>query len=280
MYESLFNNVWSHYTGAIPQTMAMLKKAISAGPVDDATRAGLPVKREGSTAIISMKGPMIKDAGIWSYFGFAGSRDTAQALESAAADKDIESILWVVDSPGGSVDGLIELADTVKAVNAVKPITVQVDGMMASAAVYVTAGASRIYAGRRDLVGSIGTRMMLYDFSEMFKSEGIKAIPIDTGEHKSAGAMGTEITEEQQAEFQRIVDGYFADFKEQLVSGRGLTDETFDKLADGRVFFANEEPMEYGLIDGIQSIQQTINQMVAPSQRRQTAQAKLKLLSL
>jgi signal peptide peptidase SppA len=278
MYNSFFNACWAIYPTALSAVTEAVKKAVTAGPVEDAQRYGLPIQKIGKTAIVSMKGPMLKEAGFWSLYGFAGSRDTANALKAAANDPDVESILWVVDSPGGSVDGLYELAETVKAVNAEKPITVQVDGMMASAAVYATAYADKIYAGPRDLVGSIGTRIMLYDYSQMFANAGIKAIPIDTGEHKSAGALGTEITEEQQAEFQRIADGYFDDFMAVLRDGRGFNDT---ELADGRVFFANEEPLTSGLIDGVRSLDEALATVAITAQStRRTASAKLRLLEI
>lgn len=278
MYKQFFNSYWAICPTALPVLSEAIKRA-TAGPVDDAQRYGLPVKKQGSTAVVSLRGAIIKEAGWLSMFGFAGSRDTAIALRAAAADEDVDQIVMIIDSPGGSVDGLDELAQTVKAVNAVKPVVVQVDGMMASAAVYAAAYASKIYAGRRDLIGSIGTRIALYDYSEMFKREGIRAIPVDTGEHKSAGLMGTEITAEQESEFQRIVDGYFADFLDVVEQGRGMDRELLELLADGRVFFANEEPLESGLIDGIQSLEQTLSMFTNRSSRR-TAQARLALLEI
>ena len=278
MYEQFYNTYWS----ICPQVLPLLAQAIKraeAGPVDDAQRYGLPVQKRGSTALVTLRGAMIKQAGWMSRYGFAGSRDTGVAIAAALADEVVEQIVMVVDSPGGSVDGLDELAQTVKAANAVKPVIVQVDGMMASAAVYASAYASRIYAGRRDLIGSIGTRIALYDYSEMFKESGIRAIPVDTGEHKSAGMMGTEITPEQEAEFQRIVDGYFADFLDVVEDGRGIDRPTLEALADGRVFFANEEPLQYGLIDGVQSLEQTLAMFTSKSSRRE-AQARLAMLDL
>lgn len=267
-----FNDCWAIY----PRALQGMIDSIKAGPVDDAARDGLKIQKRGKTAIVSMRGPMIKSAGSLARYGFSGTRDTAQALIAAANDKDVDSILWIVDSPGGSVAGLDELANTAREVKKEKPIIVQVDGMMASAAVYVTAHASKIYANRRDLVGSIGTRMMLYDFSEMFKNDGVKAIPIDTGDHKSAGAMGTEITESQIVEFHRIVDGYFSDFKNEVLSGRHIDKGTFDGLSDGRLFFADEEPLQFGLIDAIRSINETylnIDQV-------HSANARMKMLEI
>lgn len=250
-----------------------------AGPVDNASREGLRITKAGSIAVIKMEGIMIPRVGYNSRY-FAGTLETAEALMAAYHDDEVYSILWIVNSPGGSVSGLDELADIVRLVAAKKPILVQVDGMMASAAVYVTAPASKIYAGRRHLIGSIGARMMIYDWSKMFEKEGIEAIAIDTGVHKSAGAPGTEVTTEQRAEFQRIVDGYFSDFKAEVLAGRNIQAEKLDELADGRVFFANEEPVQAGLIDNIQTLDETIQQMKKPQVNISRANARLKMLDL
>jgi ClpP class serine protease len=125
---------------------------------------------------------------------------------------------------------------------------------------------------------------MLYDYSAMFNGAGIKAIPIDTGEFKSAGAMGLEITEAQIKEFQKIVDGYFADFSEAVLEGRPISKADFDAIADGRIFFADDEPVKTGLITGIKSTRQALSDMLVRgdniSSNRYTAQARLKMLDI
>ena len=258
------------------QAKALFERAYKSGPVEDAQRSGLPTQKYNNAAIIQVKGPIVKEAGWLAYFGFAGSRETQEALEAAASDEEIENIVMVMDTPGGSVDGLAELGDAVHRINQIKPITVHVDGMLASAGYYIAAGATNIYANRMDLIGSIGTRIMLYDYSEYFNELGIKAIPIDTGEHKSAGAEGTEITEAQQAEFQRIVDGYFDDFISVINRGRTIPD--LDSLADGRVFFA-ADAVKNGLIDGIKSLDETLKQTQPATHSTRQARARLKNLS-
>jgi len=281
--------IWSLFGGVSSQVFDKLANSIKAGPVDDAARSGLDIKKIGSTALVEMRGPMLKEAGWLSAWGFAGTVETEQALLAAANDNEIESILWVIDSAGGSVDGLDSLYKTAKSIGKEKEITVQVDGMLASAALYVASAANKIYANRRDLIGSIGARMMIYDYSAAFENAGIKAIPIDTGEFKSAGAMGTEITKEQQADFQRVVDGYFADFVLAVTEGRPISKKDFDSLADGRIFFADEQPIETGLIDGIRSTRQAFSDVLAKNDTLQaanrtrlmaSADARLRLLSL
>lgn len=251
---------------------------INAGPAQDAERTGLPLRVRGSTALVSTIGPMMKDPGIWSYFGVASTSATRAALLSAGADADIETIVWRVDTPGGSVDGLAETADAVAQVARVKPVIVQVDGIAASAGLYVTAPATEIRAGRMDLIGSIGTRMTLYDYSKAFEDAGIRAIPIDTGEFKSAGEIGTEITDEQIADFKRIVDGYFADFKAMLMAGRGLDQQQFEAVSDGRVWLTSDA-LKLGLVDKVATLEQTLAELDAGARGRSTssAHARLKL---
>ena len=228
-------------------------KAIDAGVVDDAQRSGLQVERSGSTAIVRTVGPMLKRAGWMQGYGVAGTRETQAALIAAHADDDIDNILWLMDTPGGNTDGLFELAQIVRQINSEKPITVQVDGLLASAGYYVAAGASKIYAAPDNLIGSIGVRTLMVDTSKYYSDLGVKVIPIDTGEHKSAGLEGTEITDAQISETQKIVDGLFESFLTTVEAGRPISRQSLEDIADGRVFLSSEA-LRLGLIDGIQTV--------------------------
>jgi capsid assembly protease len=212
----------------------------------------------GGIAVISIVGPMMKDI---KWRGFADTRAIGESVKRAAADDNVRAIVLRIDSPGGSVDGLAELGDAVWAARTVKPVLAQVDGMAAWAAYYVASQASRIVAGRGDMIGSIGVRIMLYDFSKMYEEAGVKALPIDSSPDdrpfKSAAMEGTEITEQHQADFQRIVDTYFADFGRMVQRGRGMSSEAFDAVADGRVW-VGEEARAVGLIDGIGTLADTL----------------------
>ncbi len=265
MLDNLLSHVWAMEPTRFHVWKGFLQDVIlpqvMQGPVEDAARQGMPIESIGNTAIINLKGVIVRNAGVYGqYFGLASTDHVARAMKMALADDSIEQIVLFIGSPGGSVDGLAECGDIIAEVNRVKPITAQVSGMMASAALYLGSQATSIYAGRMDLVGSIGTKMMLYDYSEFFEKKGVKAIPVDTGEHKSAGAYGTKITEAQIAQFQRIVDGYNEDFLTMVQNGRRMNRKELDTLADGRVFFASEA-VENGLIDGIRTFDETMAEL-------------------
>ena len=226
-------------------------------PESLAARADVPLQvLPGGVGLIRIRGVMDKLPSLFlQLYGGTSTAAVRRTVEAAARDPKVSAILLAIDSPGGSVDGLAELGDAILAAREVKPVVAQVDGWAASAAYYAASQATKIYAHRMDMVGSIGVRLGLYDWHRLFEKEGVEAVPIDTGEHKSAGMQGTEITEAQRAEFQRVVDGYFADFKAAVRRARNVPE--LDALADGRMFFA-AEAVESGLIDGVQSFEETL----------------------
>ncbi|QDU62161.1 Putative signal peptide peptidase SppA [Planctomycetes bacterium Pan216] len=231
----------------------MRKEKPTAGPAADAERDALPLTVSGTVAILPVRGVMLKGLEYARYRGVSSNVATRLAVEAAVADDAIESILLDVDSPGGSVAGLAELGDTLFAARDSKRVIAHVDGVCASAAYYVAAQAHEIYSGRMDWIGSIGTWLPLYDFSKMFEADGIEVIHPNTGPFKTAGAMGTKVTDEQRAHFQSLVDGFFDDFVAAIVRGRGMTEKEVRALADGREFFALQA-IANGLIDGIKSM--------------------------
>lgn len=265
--------VWSMHYPAWRQMHQWLRvnvQSLAEAKVEQAA-ARLPYQKEGAVALIRIRGVMEKLPSLFlSLFGGTSTALVRRAVEKAAADEEVEAIMLVIDSPGGSVDGLAELADAIYAARQTKPVTAQIDGMAASAGYYVASQASSIVAHRMDMVGSIGTLLLLYDYSKMFEEEGIEAVAIDTGEYKSAGVMGTEITDAQRADFQRIVDAYFADFKAMVRRGRNVPQ--LDELADGRVFMA-KEALKNGLIDGIQTFEQTLTDFSWAEQARRAAES-------
>ncbi|HUU57946.1 MAG TPA: S49 family peptidase, partial [Phycisphaerae bacterium] len=72
--------------------------------------------------------------------------------------------------------------------------------------------------------------------------------------------------EEQQAEFQRIVDELNAHFLAAVGLGRGLSAERVAELADGRVHLAGSA-MGLGLIDGVGSLEEAYRELRGASEK-------------
>lgn len=213
---------------------------------------------KGDTAIIDVQGVMVKRESWFTALGYGASTlAVARAVDEAVADEKVKSIVLNIDSPGGTVDGQHALVEAVQKARKAKPVIAQVDGLAASAGYWLASAADAIYAGPGDEVGSIGVRLMLYDFSRAFENAGVEAVPIDTGKYKSAGAFGTEITDDQRAYFQTMVDAYFRDFYADVRRGRKLSDARAKEVSDGRTFIARDA-LDLGLIDGIGNLESTL----------------------
>lgn len=280
MYNNILGKTWCIDHSALLSLKVMIERAITCGPVDEAARYGLPVAKNGRTAIVTTKGVIVKEAGWLTRYGFAGTTETQTALQAADNDAEVDSILWAMDTPGGSVDGLEEASAIVASIK--KPVTVFADGMLASAGVWLAARADRIVASPGALVGSIGVRTVMIDTSEYYKAIGVKVIPVDTGAFKSTGVDGVEITPEQIADTKRIVDGYFSRFKSAVIKGRNLSDDEFAAISDGKLFFSNEAK-KLRLIDDVGTMESTLASVLSGNSsgsNRRIRQARLRLLDL
>jgi signal peptide peptidase SppA len=234
-------------------------------------------------AVIRVGGIMLTQPDFVDQFlgGFTDTRDITRQVELAGVDSAVKAILLRTDSPGGSVDGLAELGDAVRAAARRKPTIGQVEGMAASAAYYAIAGASEIVAGRMDMVGSVGTIVTIYDVSKAFGEAGIRTVVISTGALKGVGTMGSELTADEEKYLRSIVDAYFADFRRTVMSGRGthLNLADWSEIATGKVFVA-PDAMRLGLIDKFGRMGDTMAALARLADDFQRTRARVQRLRL
>jgi len=220
------------------------------------------------TAMIPVRGPMMKRVGfLGMLFGFTGTDMIRQAVRSATANEEIGSILLQIESPGGHVDGIHELAEAVRKAADVKPVAAHIEDIGASAAFWVASQADTITANPTAQIGSIGTMAIIADMSGMAEQEGIKIHVISTGEFKGMGVPGTEVEDVHLAEIQRMVNDTNAFFTKAVRAGRGMSAERFKAVGDGRVHIASEA-QKLGLIDKVTSEDLAIRDIEARSKTK------------
>jgi signal peptide peptidase SppA len=201
-------------------------------------------------ATLAMRGPMLHNPPAWLADWGIEYTDTlglAADLQAAAADPAVKSIAITADSPGGEVGGVEELAAVVKA--SAKPVDVQVDGLLASAAYWVAAQARSISATALSEIGSIGVYTVAVDYTKAYEDRGIRVHVISSGGVKGAGVPGTPVTAAKLAVDQEMVDQIAARFVAAVRGGRPSISITDDRaLASGRTWLAPTAQM-LGLID-------------------------------
>jgi signal peptide peptidase SppA len=211
--------------------------------------------------LVQLHGPMLKRAGFWEQlFGFTGTEMIRAAIHTAAADDEIKAILLHVESPGGHVAGVQDLADTVRDAAARKPTAVHIDDLGASAAYWASAYATRLTASPMAEVGSLGTMAVVADVSQGLAQAGVTVHVVSTGPMKGLGVPGTQVTKAHLEDIQRRVDGANAFFLRAVQQGRKLSAEQLERVADGRVFLA-QEAKRLGLIDEVRSLDAAIRDL-------------------
>ncbi len=213
---------------------------------------------QSGVALIELDGPLMKG---YSKFGGSSTMAARQQLRQAQRDPECNSIMLLIDSPGGTVAGTEDLAADVSATNKMKPVHCQVSDQCASAAYWVASQCSKIFANSTALVGSIGTLAVIEDTSRKAELEGVKVHVISTGDLKGAFTEGAPVTAEALAYMQGIVDQTNEFFLAGVASGRNMDKRNVKKAATGETFLASVAK-DMGLIDGIQSADETLSGLV------------------
>ena len=269
-----FNGLWAIESSRFRNLMTMVAATDLAGHINANSNLrlrsfsdeGLEVV-DGRVAVIRLSGAMSKRG---SSFNFNGSTlRVRQEFLSAERNENIESILFHVESPGGTTAGTKELGDVIARVAEKKRVVTFAEDIAASAAYWVGSQASQFFANAPALVGSIGTYLTIADYSEYAKNEGIKVHVVKAGDGKGVATPGTEITDDQLADLQKIVNETNDFFVEAIAQGRGFTDSKAREMNNGKVYLA-EEAVALGLIDGVSTFDDVLISLLNGSDERDT----------
>lgn len=214
-------------------------------------------------AVIPVNGVIGKRMNMFSDIsGGASTELIARDINAALEDQSVQSILLHIDSPGGSVDGVENLADIIRAASQIKPVVSFADGTMASAAYWLGSAADAIVASSSTAqIGSIGVVATHRDVSRAQEMAGIKTTEISAGRYKRIASQYGPLTESGQAEIQRQIDGIYTIFVDAVAQNRGVSAEkVLADMADGRVFLARDAQVR-GMVDYIASLDATISNM-------------------
>lgn len=171
-------------------------------------------------------------------------------LQAALADPGVQAIQLQVDSPGGSVSGIAELADEIRAAREQKPIVAHTDSTMASAAYWLASQANKVVASKSATVGSIGVIASGYDDHRAAQNAGFDPVVIKSVPGKGGVQSNGSMSDQDRADAQARVDAHHAMFVEGVAAGRGITMEQAKAMGDGKVSIG-AEALSKGLVDAI-----------------------------
>ncbi|MFP3030524.1 MAG: S49 family peptidase, partial [Wolbachia sp.] len=190
-----------------------------------------------------------------------------EQITQALADSSIETIILEIDSPGGEVNGIFDLADFIYESRAKKRIIAIANDDAYSAAYAIASSAEKVFVSRTSGVGSIGVIASHIDQSGFNEKCGIKYTTVFAGSRKNDLNPHEPMTSESLESLQKEVDRLYEMFVQLIARNRGLSIEKIRSTEAGLYF--GERAIEIGLADGI-TILSSINKNRSITMNEQT----------
>ena len=163
---------------------------------------------------------------------------------------NIKVVVFRVNSPGGSALASEEIWREVHLTNKVKKVIVSMGDYAASGGYYISAPAHKIFADPMTITGSIGVFGVLPYTGKMFENKlGIQFDYVSTNAH-SVLSMNRKLSDEEKIITQGEVDKIYDQFLKRVSQGRGLSLDSVNRLARGRVW-TGSDAKKNGLIDEV-----------------------------
>ncbi len=271
--------VWAHLAAHI-RAAGLEPPELNGGP----SAAAFPVSREnlgafqrvGSVAVVPVFGTIFPRSNLMTEFsGGVSAEKMAALLNDLAMDKEISAIVLDINSPGGAVTGVPELAAEIRRLREEKPITAVVNGLAASAAFWIASQANEIVAIPSGMAGHIGVFLAHEDHSAELEKEGVKVTLISAGKFKTEGNPFEPLSDDARAEMQRVVEKFHDMFVDDVAQGRGVSrTKALNDFGQGRLLVADEAKAA-GMIDRIATMNATLARLLRRTDRQRGARAEV-----
>jgi ClpP class serine protease len=201
---------------------------------------------ENGVAIVEICGPLEQRAN-WLWDGY----DAIQCRFKAALESSAESVLLLIDSPGGDVAGLFDAVHAMRlaAAEAGKKVIAYAEEGAYSAAYALATAADEIILPQAGGVGSIGVIATVYDQTEATRNAGLNVVVLTSGEEKADGHPDVPLEEEALGRMQARIDSLAEQFATLVAEKRGGVAEKWLSLEAGVRY--GQDAVDAGLADKV-----------------------------
>ncbi len=237
-------NTWAKKTTA--SYMSVYDKMLATGETE--------TPAEDYVAVVEVEGTIYSEptTSAWGSTEGYDHPSTMKYIDQLMEDKYNKAIMLYMNTPGGEVtasdDLYLKLMEYKEKTG--RKIYCYYADQSCSGGYYISMAADEIYANRNCWTGSIGVIVQLTNMQGLYEKLGIQEINITSGANKAMGSAGENLTEEQRAILQSLVDEAYEQFVSIISESREMDINTVKKLADGRIYTA-KQALSLDLIDGI-----------------------------
>lgn len=225
-------------------------------------------RKPGAVAVIPVRGIITNRRTFMEMIGYATSTELlSRRIRAAVADPEVKAVILDIDSPGGTVPGVPELADEIFNLRGDKPIVAQVNAVAASAAYWIASATDQIAAPPASYTGSIGVFSIHVDETAALEAEGLKVSVMASTDDKVEDMPFLPLSDDARAYLQARVDEFDRMFTDAVARGRGMRPAAVrDMEGRGRVW-PGARALERGLIDKVRTLQETLEAYGVPGER-------------
>ncbi len=185
------------------------------------------------------------------------SDEICQLFIDARNNESVKTVVFRINSPGGSALASDEIWREVKLTNDVKPVIVSMGDVAASGGYYIAAPATTIFAEPTTITGSIGVFGVIPFTGNLLENKlGLTFDRAATNKH-AIMTSNRKLTEEELTVIQESVDDIYLLFKQRVADGRGMTLEQVNVIARGRVW-TGRDALRVGLVDELGGLKDAI----------------------
>jgi signal peptide peptidase SppA len=234
-----------------------IEARIEAARAEQGPRSGQ--RQAGPVAVVPVYGVIMPRANLFTAMsGGTSVQQIRDQLQAALDDPDYVAVVGEFDSPGGSVEGIEELATWIRAARGQKPMVAVVNTMCCSGAYYLASQMDEIVGSPSSITGDIGVFIEHTEFSRADDEAGVTTTIVRQPAGKHDPNDVEPLSDAGRAYLEEIVGDYYGQFVAAVSKGRGVPAADIRKgYGQGRSMTAARAKAA-GLVDRIDTLEGTV----------------------
>jgi len=180
-----------------------------------------------------------------------------RTLKKIKKNDRTKAVVIRVNSPGGSSLSSELIYQEIKALQEEIPVVVSMGDVAASGGYYIAAGADYIFAEPTTITGSIGVFGILPLVEDLAENWGVRAEQVSTHPNALLYSPMKSLTPSARQEIRQQIKRVYSTFLERVATGRNMSVEEVDKVAQGRVW-SGSDAYNIGLVDSLGGLEEAV----------------------
>jgi protease-4 len=189
----------------------------------------------------------------------AGSYTIAKALRQAREDPSVKSVVFRVETGGGSSLAADVILREARLTAKRKPLVVSMGTSAASGGYYASVGGREIFANRATITGSIGIFYGKVDVVGLLDKLGVKVEQYRSAPRADAESFFRPFTDDERRELGVKVKQFYDLFIARVAEGRKMKPDDVDAVARGKVW-TGAQALPKGLVDKLGGLREALEE--------------------